>query len=398
MLCRLENIENGRTKFISLPKSERRIAAYLVDIGVTFETEASFRISYIGTKRAELGRQMMEMGLSIEELNLVAEYMFDKTEYWEECFELLLKAFNPKTPKDFINLMYESLAYQFYDATNDEELGMVVKKLVEEQDEFTKGLLEGCKGKSDKEIGQIYRMCSKGEYLNFGKFMIKHELSDEEREAPEYDGVNTNREWYEFDDDPYCMCEINVADNKNISKYVGKGNDKIPFLKLKFPMTMNEIQRSIRAINAEEIVYIVSDEGVMFPEDGVRRMTLWEINELAEIWEDLYRKDYQIDKFWAIMTYEDRTTTFDDILECVMNMHNYRYYPGVQDHFEISNAIQIKKRFLHNDPKQQRLCSKAEIVTELMKEFNGKVLKHFGILLCTNGEKGFEEYYEVKCV
>ena len=48
MLCRLENTENGKTKFISLPKSEERMASMLEDIGVTAETnEIAVRILHI---------------------------------------------------------------------------------------------------------------------------------------------------------------------------------------------------------------------------------------------------------------------------------------------------------------------------------------------------------------
>ena len=398
MLCRLENLENGRTKFISLPKSERRIASYLVDIGVTVDTDMEFRISYIGTKRPELGKQMMELGLSLEELNLVANYMFDKTEYWEECFEWLLKVINPKNPKDFINLMYQSMAYHFFDATNDEELGKYIKKTVAQQDEFIKGFVKGCKGRSDEELGRLFRMYSKGEYTPIGKYIIMRKLSEEEKEGPPYDGINTNREWYEMDDDPYCMCEVEVSDEKDVIAYKEKKADTIPFLKLKFPMTMNEIVHSLKKIKSDTIFTSVTDEEVMFPTENTKDMSLWKINELAEIWEDLYQQNSQIEKLWAIMTYEKRAITFEDIVECVMNMHNYRYYPGAQEKHDISSCNQIKKRYPNNDPTRERHCSKMEIVVELMREFGGRILKDFGILLHTNGEKGFEEYYEVECV
>ena len=63
MLCRLENTENGKTKFISLPKSEERMASMLEDIGVTAETNEIYKVSYIGTHRPELAKRIMEFGL-----------------------------------------------------------------------------------------------------------------------------------------------------------------------------------------------------------------------------------------------------------------------------------------------------------------------------------------------
>ena len=64
MLCRLENTENGKTKFISLPKSEERMASMLEDIGVTAKTNEIYKVSYIGIHRPELAKKIMEMGLS----------------------------------------------------------------------------------------------------------------------------------------------------------------------------------------------------------------------------------------------------------------------------------------------------------------------------------------------
>lgn len=392
---RLENLENGRKKFISLPKSERRIAAMLVDIGVTFDTDMSYKISYIGTKNRELAKEMLDIGLSIEELNIVAEYMFDKTEYWENDFELLLKIFKPKTSKAFINLMYESLGYQFYNAANEEELGRLIRNEPEPHDGYAKAFLKSIAEKTDKEVGELFKEVSNGEFTNVGVFMLKHEISEEYGEEEVYDGINTNKEWYEMDNDPYCMCEVSVADMNYIDK---EDSEEYTFLNLKLPMTMNEIHQALKPMKTDKIIYIVDDDREVFPTRQAEKMSLWEVNELAEIWEELYQHEYQIEKLYAILAYEGKSLTFENVEAYVQKMNSYRFYPEVDGILDVTHAPQIKSKYPNDDQSFQRMASKGEIVAELMRKFVGKFIGEFGAILCTNGEKGFEKYFEIESV
>ena len=175
-ICRLENTENEKTKFISLPKSEERMASMLEDIGVTAETNEIYKVSYIGTHRPELAKKIMEMGLSIEELNRVAVFMFDKGEAWEKHFVLLLNVFKPKTKEDFFKIMKESVAYHFFEASNDEEFGRLFRKMIEEQNTFLQRFSSNRKKNNDKEIGELVRACTEGEYVEDGKYMVRREI------------------------------------------------------------------------------------------------------------------------------------------------------------------------------------------------------------------------------
>lgn len=391
MLCRLENTENGKTKFISLPKSEERMASMLEDIGVTAETNEIYKVSYIGTHRPELAKRIMEFGLSIEELNSVAIYMFDKTECWENDFILLLEVFKPETKEDFFKLMKESLAYHFFDASNDEELGKIFRRMIEEQAEFLKAFSRKCEGKKDKEIGELVRACTEGEYVEIGKYMVKGEIPYWDRD----DDMRMGEVWFRMNKEPYCACEVNIADMNHKNKEVRQEHK---FIELKLPMGANEIHSALQSMNSDNFAYIFNDSKTMFPVKQAETMSLWEINELAEIWSEFHKGDYQNEKLYAIMTYEGKSKTFDNIIDCVQRMGDYRFYPNATELSDISHTYQIKEKYVNDDPYTQRMYSKMEIVVELVKKFGGKIVKPYGIILYTKGENGFEEFYDVDCV
>lgn len=391
MLCRLENSENGKTKFISLPKSEERIASILEDIGVTAETNEVYKISYIGTQRPELAKRIMEIGLSIKELNSVAIYMFDKTERWEKDFVLLLNVFKPKTKEEFIKLMKESVAYHFFDASNDEELGRLFRKMVEEQNKFLQRFSINCKKNKDKEIGELVRAYTEGEYVENGKYMVKREVQYGVTDSD----MSMGEAWFGMNNKPHCVCEINIADMSRIKKEV---RQKHQLIELNLPMTMNEIHKMLQPLNTDNIAYIFNNSETMFPVKQAETMSLWEINELAEIWSEFHMGDCQAEKLYAIMAYEGKSLTFDNIIDCVQRMSDYRFYPNATELTDISHAYQIKNKYLHDDPYTQRMCSKMEIVVELTKKFGGKIIKPYGIVLYTKGENGYEEFYDIDCV
>ena len=216
MLCRLENTENGKTKFISLPKSDSILASMLEDIGVTAETNDKYKVSYIGTRRPELAKRIMEMGLSIEELNRVAIFIFDKGECWEKHFVMLLNVFKPKTKDDFFKLMKESVAYHFFDASNDEQLGRLFRKMIEEQNQFLRRYSSNSKKNNDKEIGELVRACTEGEYVEDGKYMVRREIQYGVTDSD----LSMGEAWFSMNNEPCCTCKISIADMNRIKKEV----------------------------------------------------------------------------------------------------------------------------------------------------------------------------------
>ncbi len=391
MLCRLENTENGKTKFISLPKSDNILAAMLEDIGVTAETNEKYKISYVGTLRPELAKRIMEVGLSIEELNRVAVFIFDKGEGWEKHFVLLLNVFKPKTKEDFFKVMKESVAYHFFDASNDEELGSLFRKMIEEQNTFLQYFSRNRKKNNDKEIGELVRSCTEGEYVEGGKYMVRREVQYGVTDSD----MSIGEAWLGMNNETHYVCEVNIADMNHIKKEV---RQKHQLIELNLPMTMNEIHKMLQPLNSDNIAYIFNDSKTMFPVKQAETMSLWEINELAEIWSEFHKGDYQIEKLYAIMAYEGKSLTFDNIIDCVQRMSDYRFYPKATELSNISHAYQIKSKYLHDDPSTQRMCSKMEIVVELMKKFEGRIIKKLGTILYTKGENGFEEYYDIDYV
>lgn len=391
MLCRLENTENGKTKFISLPKNDNILSSMLEDIEVTTETNSKYRISYIDTLRPELAKRIMELGLSVEELNRVAVFIFDKGECWEKHFVLLLNVFKPKTKDDFFKLMKESVAYHFFDASNDEELGRLFRKMIEEQNQFLRHYSSNSKKNNDKEIGELVRVCTEGEYVEGGKYMVKREIQYGVTDSD----MSIGEAWFGMNNEPHCVCEINIADMSRIKKEV---RQKHQLIELNLPMTMNEIHKMLQPLNTDNIAYIFNNSETMFPVKQAETMSLWEINELAEIWSEFHKGDYQSEKLYAIMAYEGKSLTFDNIIDCVQRMSDYRFYPKATELTNITHAYQIKSKYLHDDPYTQRMCSKMEIVVELMKKFGGRIIKNLGIILCTKGDNGFEEYYDIDYV
>ena len=391
MLCRLENTENGKTKFISLPKSDSILASMLEDIGVTAETNDKYKVSYIGTRRPELAKRIMEMGLSIEELNRVAIFIFDKGECWEKHFVMLLNVFKPKTKDDFFKLMKESVAYHFFDASNDEQLGRLFRKMIEEQNQFLRRYSNNSKKNNDKEIGELVRACTEGEYVEDGKYMVRREIQYGVTDSD----LSMGEAWFSMNNEPCCTCKISIADMNRIKKEV---RQKHQLIELNLPMTMNEIHKMLQPLNTDNIAYIFNDSKTMFPVKQAETMSLWEINELAEIWSEFHMGDYQAEKLYEIMSYEGKSLTFDNIIDYVQRMSDYRFYPNATELTNVTHNYQIKEKYLHDDPYTQRMCSKMEIVVELMKKFEGRIIKKLGIILYTKGENGFEEYYDIDYV
>ena len=391
MLCRLENSENGKTKFVSLPKSECGLASMLEDIGVTAETKAKYKISYIGTQRPELAKRIMEMELSLEELNRIAVYMFDKGECWEKRFILLLDVFKPKTKEDFYKLMKESAVYCFFDASDDEELGKIFRKMIEEQNKFLQFFSINGRKNNDKKIGECVRACTEGEYVESGKYMVRREPLYKDTD----DNMNMGEVWFGMTDESYCACNISVADMNRIKK---EERQEHQFIELKLPMAMNEIDKALQPMKSDNIKYIFNTNKIMFPIKQAETMTLWEINELAEIWNEFHKEDGMIEKLYAIMTHEGKSLTFDNIIDCVLRMSDYRFYPKAVELSDISGAYQIKSKYLYAGDEVRRMYSRMEIVAELMKKFEGRRMKPQGVLLHTKGENGFEEYYDVEYV
>ena len=380
MICKIMNIYNGDngTKILSLPKNEEQLNSALVDLGVDRRNGFVHEVIFVKTRSKEIDKAILSLKLRVEEVNLFAMYYEETTPEWDVKFERMLKVFKPDNAKDFLNLMYESEAYSFYKAKTLEEIG---EKLISQYPAMGRW--------TAKDVGEMFHEQNKGSFVLNSLYMVKDEsLLDEN--TFHYNGVSVG-DFYLASEDKDYVCSVAMFNKEKYEAYMLEGAEKPPYISLMLPTTINELCRAMDRLGGNEITYFVSPLTEHFPTNLAAKFSIGYINEFAELWSELEKDNDIIEKLSAVLAYEGREETIEDLLDCYSRLDEYKIYPGVCDYGILLNLDR-------KDNEKMTIKEKNKKINQYMCEYNGCLSGDYGLVLKTNGKKGIEEFLKVECI
>lgn len=381
MICRIKSMNKGKSgvKILSLPKNEQELNEALVDLGLDREKGYEHEVIFVKTRSKVIDETILHLKLRAEEVNLFARYYEDKTEKWDKDFERLLKIFQPTNAKDFLNLVYESMEYKFYKAKNIEEIG---RKMLEQYPAMNKW--------SEKELGEMIHAQYNGKFVLDSLYMAKEEEFYEDGK-PYYNGIAVEDIYFGSNNRDY-VCSITMFNKDKYDAFLAGETEKPPSVTMMLPSTINEMARAMMRLGCGEVSYYVFPLTDTFPTDLAPKFSPGYINEFAELWLELEKEDGLITKLEAVLDYEGKEETIENLLEYYSVLENYKVYPHVWDYDEL---YRLRKKA------DTSIRSKEKKIIELnkyVKQYNGYLSSDYGLVLKTDGKPGIEELVEVYCL
>ena len=114
MICEIENLSNGKVKILSLPKEARDLDVFLMEFGLNDENNFAHEIVSVDTGSRELNSEIISRKLTVDELNYFAFFYELEKGNFEDRFINLIYSVIPTTNKDFLNLAFDSVLYDFH--------------------------------------------------------------------------------------------------------------------------------------------------------------------------------------------------------------------------------------------------------------------------------------------
>jgi hypothetical protein len=333
MLCKIENPANGRTRLASLPKSEKDLNAFLMDVRVGRENNYAYEISEIKTGYDALDKHIAAARPDIDELNHIAEYLRDSRAARIEKLGVVMEAQKPQNAADFINMMHNSGDYSVYENISDmEELGKEAAfRLFDFGEDSPVGAYADYKG-----FGENFHKAHGGAFAG-GKYIVP---PPEPKQV--YDGVmlpgteKLNRG---------ALVSLFLVSRTEMEK-LNEGEIAEPRgIWAQLPTTEYALDRAANRLgeasagdchifHADSRLEIFMNEPCMNPDESP-----YKINALAEILSG-YTNPAEMKKFEAVLEFEGKNIkSYSEIIEAAANLDCYDHDPEITsaDDFEHSD-------------------------------------------------------------
>ena len=376
MLCRIKNTETGYEKILSLPKNDKELNKELSDLGLNEENNYKHEITQIGASHILLEEIMLPYEFDIDELNLFARYYESRTLSWQDDFVKLINALEPRNTMEFLNLMYESLAYTVIEAKNIKELGKTIRFRFDVE------------GIEDEDIGRFYDATYHGKFVN-GYYVSKGKVPEFDK-GYYYNGVALEDMAYSTGEDCDTMCIISMREETAYTAYLNKKGPKPPSITIVLPATDYEIRRAMHRLGAESVLFEVNSVNDVFPINVAYKYNLAGMNELAEICRELTNNEYDIEKLVAVLESVGEEESIESYLEYIPHLPQYRIYPTVTSEKEVLNL----KRTSYGEEMDDDAFE--ETILDILEEHDAYFSEDFGLVLHSFGREMLEDFVEIQ--
>ena len=373
MLCEIENLSNGRIKSLSLPKEIRDLDIFLMEFGLNDENDFAHEIISVYTGNSELNREIIERKFTVDELNYFAFFYELEKGNFEDRFINLMYSVVPTTNKDFLNLAFDSVLYDFNYVSGDEEACRLLK---EEYPEYENMCMV--------EALHDARKSKKGKFVNRHYYAIRIPGLQDGDDGYFYNGISMD-------------CDVEEDRMRDVAKVVlidfeayNKKCDEIPRLTINIPTTDYSITRALHRMGGRKFI-IKAERTHMskFPVTWVAGDSIREINYCAEIWSGIKDNDALRCKLKILSEQKRENYSAHRFLEIYYTHGFYRFYPGICSKTSLESLEPIKSAVIptDKDPKKD--------VKDILSRY-----EHFfvdeGLILKTKGKDGFEEHFDIK--
>ena len=373
MICEIENLSNGKVKILSLPKEARDLDVFLMEFGLNDENNFAHEIVSVDTGSRELNSEIISRKLTVDELNYFAFFYELEKGNFEDRFINLIYSVIPTTNKDFLNLAFDSVLYDFHYVSGDEEAYRLLK---EDYPEYEKMSMVEALHDAQKN--------KKGKFVNRHHYAIRIPGLCDGDDADFYNGISMDSDVE--DDGMRDVARITLIDFEAHNKKC----DEIPKLTINLPTTDYSITRALHRMRDKRFIIRVERTHMSkFPITWTVGDSIREINYCAEIWAGIEDNNALRCKLKILSKQQREQYSARRFLEIYYTHGSYRFYPGICSETSLESLEPIKSAVFptNEDPKK--------LAKDILSRYE-HVFVDEGLVLKTKGNDGFEAYFDIE--
>lgn len=373
MICEIENLSNGKVKILSLPKEARDLDVFLMEFGLNDENNFAHEIVSVDTGSRELNSEIISRKLTVDELNYFAFFYELEKGNFEDRFINLIYSVIPTTNKDFLNLAFDSVLYDFHYVSGDEEAYRLLK---EDYPEYEKMSMVEALNDAQKN--------KKGKFVNRHHYAIRIPGLCDGDDADFYNGISMDSDVE--DDGMRDVARITLIDFEAHNKKC----DEIPKLTINLPTTDYSITRALHRMRDKRFIIRVERTHMSkFPITRTVGDSIREINYCAEIWAGIEDNNALRCKLKILSKQKREQYSARRFLEIYYRHGSYRFYPGICSETSLESLEPIKSAVFPTNEDPKKLAK--DILSRYEHDFVDE-----GLVLKTKGNDGFEAYFDIE--